>query len=218
MPVFGPIQSAGTRMFVKKPKTVLGVPRFTATADNDICGNLRSHTFSASVDAKYRSDCDSLLLDYVNYSISATLAAGETGDAFTGSGIAITAIKDVSDTTFTGAGFVMVGPSFEKSSTSGTFIEFVGSYSTKVVYDACDAVIGSKNKISIAKFGFDPDTCTPKQLANATISWLQLDTAPADITTVNTQLGIAAGLTSLATGSMPSIDSWAALEGTLKTF
>lgn len=217
MPDFGPINSAGTRMYVKTAKAILNVPRFTGVADVNACGDTVSHTFSASVDAKYRPDCASLLLDYVSYSISAKLAAGETGDAFTGSGLTASSVTAVNDATFTGAGYTVAGPSFIKLHTGGGYIEFAASYSSIEVYDICKAVIGNKNKLSVAKFGFDPDTCTPKQIASVSISWLQLDTSPADITVVTTQMGIAAGLSSLATGGLPSIASWGTLAGTTKT-
>lgn len=218
MPDFGPIRSAGTRMFVKTAKAGLNIPRYTGVANENMCGDVISHTFSASVDAKYRPDCASLLLDYVSYSITASLAAGETGNAFTGSGLTLTTVADVDDAVFTGAGFVIAGPTFVKSHSSGNFVEFVASYSSIEAFDACKAAIGNKNKLSIAKFGFDPDTCTPKQIASATISWLQLNANPASIDTVNTQLGISAGLSSLASGGIPSIASWGALAGTTKSF
>jgi len=218
MPDFGPIRSAGTRMFVKTAKANLNVPRYTGVANENLCGVVVSHTFSASVDAKYRPDCTSLLLDYVSYSISASLAAGESGNAFTGSGLTITTVADVDDAVFTGAGFVIAGPSFIKPHSSGNYVEFSASYSSIEAKDVCDAVIGNKNKLSIAKFGFDPDTCTPKQIASTTISWLQLSANPASIETVNTQLGINAGLSSLASGGIPSIASWGTLAGTTKTF
>jgi len=218
MPDFGPITSAGTRMFVKTAKAKLNIPRYTGIANEDICGNVVSHTFSASVDAKYRPDCASLLLDYVSYSITASLAAGETGNAFTGSGLTIATVVDVNDAVFTGAGFVIAGPTFIKLHSSGNYVEFAASYSSIEALDVCETAIGNKNKLSIAKFGFDPDTCTPKQIASTTISWLQLNADPASIDTVNTQLGISAGLTSLASGGIPSIASWGTLAGTTKSF
>lgn len=221
MPSFGPINNAGTYMFVKTAKAVLTIPRFTATQDVDVCGNTVSHTFGASVDAKYRPDCTTLLLDYINFSIAATLAVGETGDAFTGSGLTLKAIQTfgdigVANAAFTGAGYTPNGPAFEKKHTSGTFVEFTGTFSTKIAYDVCKAVIGSRNKLTIARYGFDQDTCTPKLIANVSATWLELDTDPADIATVTAQSGIGAGLVSLEAGGIPAIASWTALEGTTK--